>query len=256
MQNENVAVAPKESISVLYEDADVLVINKPAGIRVHNDAHSSDPTVVDWFLERVPQARGVGEQQTLSDGTPMERSGVVHRLDRDTSGVLILAKHQAAHTHLKHQFKARIAKKEYRAFVYGIMKDRWGTINKAIGRSPKDFKLRSAQAGARGVLRDAVTNWELIGQNYSHAYLKLLPQTGRMHQLRVHLKAIDRPIVMDPLYAPANFRSEKDSLGFTRLALHAHRLELVLPNGEEQRFIAPLPQVFEEAAERLLEDQA
>jgi len=241
--------------TILYENDDVLVIDKPSGMRVHNDGHGEGKTVVEWFLSRVPLARGVGEAQMLPDGTPIERSGLVHRLDRDTSGVLILAKNQSAFLHLKKQFHDRIAKKEYRAFVYGLMKDKWGKIDKPIGRSAKSPKLRSAQRGAKGTLREAVTEWELIGQSYSHAYLKLRPKTGRTHQLRVHLKAIDRPIVMDPLYATPHHRATTDNLGFDRLALHAHILELTLPNGEETRFIAPLPQIFEEAAEKLLEDK-
>lgn len=242
--------------TILFQDDDVLVVNKPAGMRVHNDAHGDGQTVADWFLLQVPEAKGVGESQTLSNGEPMERSGVVHRLDRDTSGVLILAKHQAAFDHLKTQFQDRLARKEYRAFVYGLMKEKWGTINRSIGRSARDFKLRSAQRGAKGTLREAVTDWELIGQSYTHAYLKLRPKTGRMHQLRVHLKAIDRPIVMDQLYATEHHRKTMDNLGFDRLALHAHYLELTLPSGEERRFIAPLPAVFEIAAEKILEDQA
>ena len=224
-------------------------------MRVHNDGSGEGDTVAEWFLRRQPTAAGVGEPQTLVDGTPIERSGIVHRLDRDTSGVLILAKTQPAYEHLKTQFHDRHAKKEYRAFVYGLMKDKWGTIDRPIGRSAKSPKLRSAQRGAKGVLRDAITEWELIGQSYTHAYLKLKPKTGRTHQLRVHLKAIDRPIVMDPLYATEHHRTTMDNLGFDRLALHAHVLELSLPSGEEKRLIAPVPQLFEEAAEKLLEDK-
>lgn len=242
-------------ISVVFENDDVLVINKPSGVRVHNDAHASDPTVVDWFLERCPEAKGVGEDQVLENGEKLERSGVVHRLDRETSGVLILAKNQEAFFHLKEQFKDRVAKKEYRAFVYGTMKENWGTIDRPIGRSASDPRKRSAQRGAKGMLREAQTDWELIGQSFTHAYVRLRPKTGRTHQLRVHLKALDRPIVMDSLYAPEHHRTTMDNLGFDRLALHAHILELVLPNGEEGRFMAPLPQMFELAAEKLLEDQ-
>ncbi len=242
--------------TVIFEDDDVLVVNKPSGMRVHNDGSAIEgETVAEWFLRRAPEARGVGEPGSLQDGTPIERSGVVHRLDRDTSGVLILAKTQPAYEHLKRQFHDRIAKKEYRAFVYGRMKDSWGTIDRPIGRSANDPRKRSAQRGAKGQLREAVTDWELIGQSYTHAYLKLKPRTGRTHQLRVHLKAIDRPIVMDPLYASEHQRETLDNLGFDHLALHAHYLELVLPNGEEQRFIAPLPDMFEMAADKLLADQ-
>jgi 23S rRNA pseudouridine1911/1915/1917 synthase len=233
-------------ITVLYEDDDIVVIDKPSGIKVHADGRTDGETVVDWFLARAPEARGVGEPGEGPDGEPLERSGVVHRLDRETSGVLILVKNQDAFTHMKAQFHDRLVKKEYRAFVYGTMKEKWGTITRPIGRSPSNFKLRSADKGARGLLRDAVTDWELIGQSRAHAYLRLLPKTGRMHQLRVHLKSMSRPIVGDTLYAPESQRSGGD-LGFTRLALHAYSITFVLPSGEEKTIIAPTPADFEAA---------
>jgi 23S rRNA-/tRNA-specific pseudouridylate synthase len=134
--------------------------------------------------------------------------------------------------------------------------DRWGTIDRPIGRSAKDFRLRSAQKGAKGLLRPAITDYERIGvgeyEGESFSYLKLIPKTGRTHQLRVHLKAIDRPIVGDALYAPT-FVARSTNLGLDRLALHAHVLELALPQGEVERFVAPVPQPFEEAAERIAE---
>lgn len=233
-------------IQVLYEDDDVLVINKPAGLVVHSDGRTDEPTVVDWLLRRIPTARGVGEPGSAPDGTPLERSGVVHRLDRETSGILILAKTQPAFEFLKEQFHDRHVAKEYRAFVYGTMKDEWGHIARPIGRSSKDFRLRSAQRGARGVMREAVTDWKCIEQSNSHAYLAIFPKTGRTHQIRVHLKAIDRPIVGDTLYAPA-FVGKGNDLGFTRLALHAFSLTLSLPSGEKRVFTAPLPEEFEVA---------
>jgi 23S rRNA pseudouridine1911/1915/1917 synthase len=244
--------------TVIYEDADVMVINKPYGMLVHEDwQKNSNQTLVEWFLKRVPAAQGVGEQTATPDGKPLERSGVVHRLDRETSGVIIMAKTPEAHAHLKAQFHDRLAHKEYRAFVYGRMHERWGTIDRPIGRSNKDFRLRSAQRGARGLLRPAVTDWERIatgqyeGQIFS--YLKLNPKTGRTHQLRVHLKANDRPIVQDVLYS-GKLRHQSNNLGLNRLALHAHILEIVLPSGQKERFIAPVPHEFELAAERISEE--
>lgn len=233
-----------ENIQILYEDDDVLVINKPSGLVVHEDGRKHEETVVDWFLTRVPEAFHVGEPKIGREGTPLERSGVVHRLDRETSGVLLLVKHQDAFMCLKEQFKNRTIQKEYRAFVYGTMKDRWGTISKPIGRSVAHPSRRSAEKGARGLLRDAVTDWECIGQSSTHAYLRLLPKTGRTHQLRVHLRAIGRPIVHDTLYAPESLRGVGD-LGFTRLALHAYSLVFTLPNGEEKNIRAPIPPDFE-----------
>ncbi|NCN52761.1 RluA family pseudouridine synthase [Candidatus Parcubacteria bacterium] len=231
------------TIEIIYEDADVLVINKPVGILAHADGHSKEETVADWFVARVPEAAGVGEEQTLVGGTVITRPGIVHRLDKDTSGVMILAKTQAAFAYLKRQFHDRQVEKEYRAFVYGNMKEKWGSIDRPIGRSVKDFRLRSSERGARGVLRAAVTDWECIVQNTKYAYLKLSPKTGRTHQLRVHLKAISRPIVGDTLYATEVLLAS-DNLGFTSLALHAHTLTLTLPRGLRQTFTAPIPEAF------------
>ncbi len=159
---------------------------------------------------------------------------------------MVLAKNEEAFLDLKRQFHDRLAKKEYRAFVYGTMKEKWGTINRPIGRNAKDFRLRSAQRGAKGTVREAITDWELIGQNDAYEYLKLMPKTGRTHQIRVHLKAIGRPVIKDELYAPKNLLSSHN-LGFERLALHAHKLSLTLPDGEEKEFIATLPSEFERA---------
>lgn len=241
--------------TIIYEDSDVLVINKPEGWMVHEDGKKTDtPIVVEWFLRRSPEATGVGEPAYAQDGTLLNRAGVVHRLDRETSGVLILAKTQEAHRFLKQQFKDRNVYKEYRAFVYGRIHDRWGTINRPIGRSTKDHRLRSAMKGAKGQLRDAVTELERIGvgeyESESFSYLKLIPKTGRTHQLRVHLRAIDRPIVNDGLYGEYA-KDKSNNLGLNRMALHAHQLEITLPNGQNERFIAPVPQEFEEAAERI-----
>lgn len=242
-----------DMISVLYEDADVLAINKPDGVLVHDDGEDRaqpQETVVEWFLGKEPSVRGVGESGRGKRGEALERSGIVHRLDRETSGVMILAKTQASFAYLKHQFQTRSVEKEYRAFVYGSLKERWGRIDRPIGRSAKDFRLRSAQRGARGPLREAVTDWELIGQTAQHAYIRLFPKTGRTHQIRVHLKAINHPVVCDRLYAPAM----PCDLGFERLALHAHTLGITLPSGEARRFVAPLPACFTQALDAMSVD--
>jgi 23S rRNA pseudouridine1911/1915/1917 synthase len=246
----------KQEPAILLEDETVVFINKPYGWLVHEDGHSSAPTVVEWFKERYPHAVGVGEAGYTAHGDPLDRSGVVHRLDRETSGVMVLAKTQSAHQYLKQQFQDRIAHKEYRAFVYGRLNDRWGTINRPIGRSGKDSRRRSAERGAKGTLREAITDFERIGMGEYNdepfSYVKLLPKTGRTHQLRAHLRAIDRPIVQDELYASHKIESS-NNLGLERLALHAHVLGITLPSGVSERIIAPVPQEFEEAAERIAE---
>lgn len=241
---------------ILFQNDAVMVINKPCGWLVHENGHSKHPTVVDWFCDLVPAAKGVGEVGYSPDGEELDRSGVVHRLDRETSGILVLAKTQEAHQDLKQQFKERTVLKEYRAFVYGRLNDRWGTINRPIGRSAKDPRRRSAERGAKGVLREAITDFERIGmgeyEDEPFSYLKLMPKTGRMHQLRAHLRAVDRPIVGDTLYGEHK-KDRSNHLEMDRLALHAHILEFDLPGGQRERFIAPVPQSFEEAAERIAE---
>lgn len=245
------------SIPILYEDDQVVVVYKPSGLLVHEDGRDVEPTLVDWFEERCPEAIGVGESQQTLKGIVLKRSGVVHRLDKETSGVMILVKTPDAFEHCKHQFKQRLVHKEYRAFVYGAIREQWGTIDKPIGRSAKDFRLRSAMRGARGTMRESLTHYERIGygpyQGELFTYVKLIPKTGRTHQLRAHLRSIERPIVGDQLYAEA-YMARSNNLELKRLALHAHVLEIALPGGVQERFIASVPQEFEEAAERIAEE--
>tara|TARA_B100002051_G_C16745015_1_gene646979 strand:- start:1001 stop:1771 length:771 start_codon:yes stop_codon:yes gene_type:complete len=243
--------------AVLFENDDVVFINKPYGWLTHADGHNQTaPVVVDWLCAKYPEAKGVGEPGYAKDGSELDRSGIVHRLDRETSGVLVLAKNQPAYEFLKEQFKERLVRKEYRAFVYGRMNDRWGTINRPIGRSAKDSRRRSAERGAKGVRREAITDFERVGMGEydgePFSYVRLIPKTGRTHQLRVHLRAIDRPIVGDGLYAEHKIQ-KSNNLSLDRLALHAYILELALPSGETHRAMAPVPQEFEIAAERIAE---
>jgi 23S rRNA pseudouridine1911/1915/1917 synthase len=188
---------------------------------------------------------GVGEEMRLQNGKTIDRPGVVHRLDRDTSGVLVLAKNQETFFFLKEQFKNRKIQKTYKAFVWGEVKESTGTINKSIGRSRKDFRLWSATSTAGGKLREAITRWTRLGFADGFSYLALEPKTGRTHQIRVHLKAIGHPVVCDTRYAP----SKGKALGFERLALHAHILSLTHPNGTELVLEANYPEDFLRAQE-------
>ncbi|NBD74149.1 RluA family pseudouridine synthase [Patescibacteria group bacterium] len=235
-------------VGILFEDADCVVIDKPAGLMVHADGRSEGATVVDWFLTRYPKAAGVGEAQYLPSGEEIMRPGVVHRLDADTSGVLVLAKTHEAHAHLKAQFQGRTMEKEYLAFVWGGFNVEGGTIDKPIGRaSGKGPPRWSAGRDAKGTLREALTHYTVLHAGKEHSLVALFPKTGRTHQLRVHLKAIDHPLVCDRLYAP----KRPCVLGFQRLALHARRLTFLAVRGERVTVEAPLPEDFLAARARL-----
>lgn len=231
-------------IAILYETDNILAINKPAGVMVHHDGKSKDKVVLtDWILEHYPDIATVGEN--MGD---IARPGIVHRLDEDTSGVLLIAKNQDTFLFLKEQFQNRTIKKEYNAFAWGHFKESAGVIDVPIGRNKNDFRRWHAGRGTRGELREAVTHWNVV-QNFSDenderlCFLSLAPLTGRTHQLRVHLQYLQRPIVCDSLYGP----SKPAALGFGRLALHARSIAFIDREGQKQQIIAPYPADFEEA---------
>ena len=227
-------------IPILYEDKDIVVVAKPSGVMTHPDGHHTGETVSDWFARKYPESAHVGEPMRLASGEEITRPGVVHRLDTDTSGVLVLAKTAEAHAFLKKAFKKHEVKKTYIALVYGVPNPLEGTIDFPIGRSRRDFRLRSAQPKARGTLRDASTHYEVVGNIGTHSLVKAFPKTGRTHQIRVHFKAIHHPVVCDALYAP----NHPCDLGMNRLSLHAYILDLPMLGGSRQEFTAPLPSDF------------
>ena len=232
--------------TVLYEDDSVIVVNKPAGLAVHADGKHDRETLVDWLVAEYPDIVGVGEPQTLTDGTVIDRPGIVHRIDRETSGVLIVARTQESFDFLKSQFQAREVRKVYRAFVYGNIKDDRGIIDKPIGSTRGGTGPRSAK-NAYGVMREALTMYRVITRTPEVTYVEVFPKTGRTHQIRVHFAAIQRPIVADRLYA-----SRREALlGFDRLALHALSLTVKIPRGGERTFEAPLPPDFVQAEKEL-----
>ncbi|MFA5936390.1 MAG: RluA family pseudouridine synthase [Candidatus Paceibacterota bacterium] len=221
-------------IKILYEDSNILAIDKPSGILVHPDGRNEDPsaklkakeTILDLFIKKYPKVE------------------VVHRLDRDTSGVMLLAKNAKAHEFLKKQFMDRSIKKNYHTIVSGFVKNDHATINKPIGRSPKDFRRHLAGRGVRGELREAITEYrvlkrfEILSQKFS--YLEIHPKTGRTHQIRVHMKFINHPVICDSLYNP-NGPCIK---GLNRLALHARSIEFKDLKGKVIKVESPLPKEF------------
>lgn len=230
-------------IPILFDNEELLVINKPAGLVVHPDGKTKEPTLVDWILENYPNIAEVGEPWITPQGKQIPRPGIVHRLDKETSGVLIIAKTQETFLHLKQQFQEHLVTKIYNAFVYGVMKNDSGVIDRPIGKNRTDFRLWSAQRGARGTLREALTNYTVLKRLPEHTFVELSPKTGRTHQLRVHLKAINHPIVCDQLYAP----NRACALGFSRLALHAKSISFTARFGEILHVEAPFPEDFKYA---------
>jgi len=226
-------------IKILYEDANILAIDKPSGILIHpvttlKTGFDKQKTIVDLFSKKYPK---------------ME---VVHRLDRETSGVLLLAKNKKAHEFLKTQFQDRIIKKIYHTFVSGYVKNDKGVINKPIGRSPKDFRRHLAGRGARGMLREAITEYKVLkrfalpssssykGEGIKFTYLEIKPKTGRTHQIRVHMKFLNHPVVCDSLYNPKGPCPKE----FLRMALHAKSIEFRNLKGKTIKVESPLPKEF------------
>ncbi len=208
---------------VLYEDADVIVVNKPSGMIVYPDGIHDYPALDAWLVEKY------GEKGFH----------FVHRLDRETSGVLVLARTEETHEFLKQQFQEREVRKIYRAFVYGIIHDERGVIDKPIGNARGGKGPRSVK-NPHGTLRDALTAYRVIARTPEATYVEVFPKTGRTHQIRVHFSSIQHPIITDQLYAP----TRPHILGFERLALHAYSVTLELPSGKEMTFTAPLPEEF------------
>ena len=228
------------NIEILYEDKDIVAINKPSGLVVHSDGKTNEPNLVDWLLSKYPEVKNVGEPGRDSKGNEILRSGIVHRLDRDTSGVMLVAKTNEAFDFLKKQFQGHEVKKVYHAFVLGEMKTESGVIDRPIGRSSKDFRMWSAQRGARGELREAITEYKVLSKKDGYSFVEVSPKTGRTHQIRVHFKAISYPLVGDPLYAP----NTENKLGFTRTALHSYQVTFEGLDGQSHTITAPYPEDF------------
>lgn len=229
-------------IKILYESEDVVAINKPPGLIVHPDGKKDEESVCDWVVKNYPESVNVGENIILSSGDVLKRPGIVHRIDSETSGVLLVAKTQKGFLSLKDQFKEREIKKTYRLFVEGTVREDQGVIDKPIGRSKSDFRKWNTGRGVRGEVREATTVFKVLFRNLNVSYIEAYPKTGRTHQIRVHFKSISKPVVCDSLYGKT-----ANNLGFKRLALHAFSIEFKELDGKMIRVIASLPDDFNKA---------
>lgn len=243
---------------IIYQDKDVIAVNKPAGLLVHKTAVSKEPTLVDWLLGKFPEIKTVGDPSTAakagqaSSGQANERPGIVHRLDKETSGVIVVARNQKAFDYLKKLFQTRQIKKTYLALVWGTIKYKSGVIEKPLGLKTGSIKRTTRVEGAK-MVKEATTVYKVIkyvtlrppqmrgkqAQDNKVAEATLLevqPLTGRTHQIRVHLASIGHPVVGDTLYSK---RPVPPEIG--RMFLHAESIELTLPNGSRIKITADLP---------------
>jgi 23S rRNA pseudouridine1911/1915/1917 synthase len=241
-------VTPEElPIEFLYEDEHIVVVNKPPGMVVHPAGRVTSETLVNALLFHVRDLQGVGG---------VLRPGIVHRLDKGTSGVMVVAKNDLAHEALVRQFKGREVKKTYLALVYGRVEGEAGAVTAPMGRHPTDrkrFSLRTRQP------KEALTQWQVRERFEGITFVQVSPRTGRTHQIRVHMSSIGHPLLGDPLYAKErrlaqiedpNLRARIKALG--RQALHASLLAFRHPaTGEPVEFTAPIPTDIEEILEAL-----
>ncbi len=229
-------VAQDLPLEVLYQDADIVVINKPPGLVIHPSAGHDDETLVNALLHHVSDLSGIGGEL---------RPGIVHRLDKDTSGVLIVAKHDVAHRALTSAWNTPAVRKEYLALVYGTPALTSGTIEAPIGRDPRDRKKMAVVTGGR----NATTEYVIVERFRYLSLLRLTLRTGRTHQIRVHLKHLGHPIVGDPAYSGPQWKGIPDKklqkvlAGAGRQMLHAARLTFVHPvSGRELAIEADVPE--------------
>lgn len=231
------------TIPTLYEDREVVVIAKPAGISMYSA--TGEPTVATWFTEHYPASA----KATAGEPGFQMRPGIVHRLDKETSGVVALAKTPESLQFLLKQFKERRPKKEYLALVFGALGEKKGRITRDIARSKRNPTRRTVVDKGR----DAVTEWELEEKLGEFSLLRVWPLTGRMHQIRVHMHWLGFPVVGDALYT---IRHKRPPYGTKRQLLHAEKLTVKLLNGASKTFIAPLPEDFTSVLQQLRDARA
>ncbi len=214
-------------LDVLYEDRDLLVVDKPQGMVVHPAPGHPNGTLVNALLYRIGDLSGIGGEL---------RPGIVHRIDRMTSGLLVVAKNDAAHRRLSEQFRDHTAHRSYVALVDGNLKEDEGTIDAPIARHPADRKKMAIVPGGR----EAVTHWQAVERYGQYTLLRLELETGRTHQIRVHMASVQHPVTGDDVYGRS-----KRPFGLKGQALHGYRLTFQHPqSGEAMRFYAPPPDYF------------
>ncbi len=233
-------IAEDIPLDILFENDDLLVVNKPAGMVVHPAAGHASGTLVNAVLGYDPEIEGIGGE---------ERPGVVHRLDKETSGLILLAKNERAHRWLQDQFRLRKVEKTYLALVDGKPPTPSGRVEAHVGRDPSHRKKMAIVPESRG--REAISEYKTIESFKDHTLLEFHPLTGRTHQIRLHCAFLGCPIVGDEIYG-----RKKPSIEINRHFLHAYKLKIVLPGEKQPRFFeAPLPEELSIVLDELRRNQ-
>jgi 23S rRNA pseudouridine1911/1915/1917 synthase len=220
-------------VKIIYEDNDVLVVDKPAGIVIFLQGQTTENTLIDALIEKYPPLKSAGEAP---------RYGIVHRLDKDTSGILLVAKTTEALIFLQKQFKNREVSKKYLGLVTGQLKTDSGTIHTFIDRSPMDPRKQKAYAldSTEGTgKREAITEYQVLEKFKEYTLLEVQIKTGRKHQIRCHMAYIHHPVAKDTLYG---FKDSPSPTGLHRQFLHASYIKITLPSGQIKEFTSPLPE--------------
>ena len=231
-ENEEPDILPEDiPLSILYEDEDILVVDKPKGMVVHPAAGHYSGTLVNAVMYHCGNS--------LSGINGVMRPGIVHRIDRDTTGSLVICKNDMAHRALAEQFKVHSITRKYRAICMGVLKEDEGTIHKPLVRDPKDRKRMAVTMKGNG--KDAVTHYRVLERFRNHTYIECELETGRTHQIRVHMASIGHPLLGDEVYG-----SGKNAYHLEGQTLHAWKLGFLHPRTlEHVEFDAPLPEYFQ-----------
>lgn len=234
-------------ISIVYEDPDVVIIDKPSGLITHQkNIDDKQPSVVSWVIEKYPELKDIGGPFVAS-GAEVPRAGIVHRLDKDTSGLLLIAKTNESFFYFKDLFQTRKIKKHYLALVHGKPKEPKGIISSPLGRI--GMKRTTKIVGKKLIdQKEAETEYQTVKNFKNYTLLELSPKTGRTHQLRVHLNSIGHPIVGDTIYGFKKLASPPE---LNRLFLHAYRLKFTAPDGKAMTLEAELPEELQKVINML-----
>lgn len=240
LENKSDLIANKDvKFEVIFENENFIVINKPSGLQVHPSAKNEKDTLVNGLICKFPEIKNVGDP-LINSGQVNLRPGIVHRLDKDTSGIMIVARNQKTFLELKDKFKNRRIQKTYWAIVYGKLKNKEGVVEKPMARTENYKKQTIANKKTKTKIRPAVTEYKVIKENSEYSLVEVRPKTGRMHQIRVHLSSIGHPILGDDKYKLKNIKTDQD---ISRHLLHARSINFNLGD-KEFKFEAELPEDF------------